>query len=80
MFRRLPELHLTLFAQGKTANDRLRSHNFEVNRYEKKCASQPAFFNPHMIIDFVLCSVGLFSVLAGLNKSSPGNSAPLHFS
>jgi hypothetical protein len=34
--RRFQPSHLTLFPQGKTAIDRVRSHNLEVNGYENK--------------------------------------------
>ena len=37
-----------------------------------KSASRAAFFNPRVLIGFVLCSVGLLLALAGLSKSVTG--------
>src|SRR5438874_2535921 len=42
---------------------------------KKKSASQSAFFNPRILIGFVLCSVGLLLALAELSKSVTGMSA-----
>ena len=40
-----------------------------------KSAAQAAFFNPRVLIGFVLCSVGVLLALAGLSKSVAGNNA-----
>ena len=39
---------------------------------KKKSASQSAFFNPRVLIDFVLCSIGVSLALAGWSKSVMG--------
>ena len=36
----------------------------------KKSASQSAFFNPHILLGFVLCSAGAFLALLGLSVYS----------
>ena len=40
---------------------------------KKKSASQPAFFNPRVLIGFVLCSIGVSLALVGWSKSATGN-------
>src|SRR5207247_7168874 len=42
---------------------------------KKQSASQSAFFNPRVLIGFVLCSVGLLLALGGLSKSVTGTIA-----
>jgi hypothetical protein len=74
LFRRLSrELHLTFFPHGKTANVQGSLAQLEVNSYEKKSASQSAFFNPRVLIGFVLCSIGVSLALVGRSKSATGN-------
>src|SRR5436189_484309 len=41
----------------------------EVIAMKKQSASRSAFFNPRVLIGFVLCSVGLLLVLVGWSKS-----------
>src|SRR5437867_2555907 len=42
---------------------------------KKQSASRSAFFNPRVLIGFVLCSVGVLLALVGLSKSVTGMSA-----
>src|SRR5438034_3196114 len=42
---------------------------------KKKSASQSAFFNPRVLIGFVICSVGLLLAVVGWSKSATGTSA-----
>ena len=39
---------------------------------KKHCTSRSAFFNPGVLIGFVLCSTGLFLAVVGLSKSLTG--------
>ncbi|PYV75811.1 MAG: hypothetical protein DMG96_16015 [Acidobacteria bacterium] len=38
---------------------------------KKKVASRSAFFNPRVLLGFVLCSVGLLLAVVGWSKSAP---------
>ena len=40
---------------------------------KRKSASQSAFFNPRVLIGFVLCSIGLLLALVGWSKSATAN-------
>ena len=42
---------------------------------KKQSASRSAFFNPRLLIGFVLCSAGLLLALAGFSKSVAENPA-----
>ena len=43
---------------------------------KKKFASQSAFFNPRVLIVFVLCSIGVSLALAGSANTNPGVDSP----
>ena len=40
---------------------------------KKQSSSRSAFFNPCVLMDFALCSIGLLLALVGLSKSVTGN-------
>jgi len=42
----------------------------EVMSMKKQSASRSAFFDPRVLIGFVLCSVGVLLALVGLSKSA----------
>src|SRR6266852_3701942 len=44
-------------------------------KMKKQSASRSAFFNPRVLIGFVLCSIGLLLAVVGLTKSVTGMSA-----